>query len=298
MTPEEIRENINNLIWDHAVQLGVPGRSPVRSWSFSTDPEALTILVGLSKEARLHREWTGWLLTFGDVLYPARLKKMINELLHQDDVSFSPKGFGRIQTILASVNGETKRSLDPALRLLENFSNSSESISGKQAKVLNVNKQPIVSRVPRLFWRHIVGVNARAEVLSALNWNCSGNSHQLARDLHLTQHTIYRALQSLKLTGVLQLKKVQKEKVMVRGDKKLMPEEHREEYFVDWSRVIRAVLEIQSKTQSLETPVEQELEERYSHTVKKILSENLLDYDFDRRHGEIQMNKIMNRIKK
>lgn len=319
MKPDTLHERILDVTWDHAVHLGIPGHETGKDWTLSTDPEALTILAGIFEEARLRREWAGWLRKFGDKFHTNRLKKMLKGLLeYRDDVVVtevpdSPDNnlldepidtetveseLGPLKTLLLTVQEQTDHSFGPALKMLETVKPKSEIGKTDRAKIDNINKDKIVPHVPVLFWRHIVGVNARSELLWAVGTGWNGNNKRASSELFLPLTSVQRARKSLKPTDYVTVDQIDNSKVISKGPRYHHPDDEQQNiHFMNWFRWIRAVIKARPLIDAtIDRDLNDSLEKRFTDIVQSIFKRELFAPAFTHRHGKQASQYLFDRI--
>jgi predicted transcriptional regulator len=298
MKPENLQENLIDLHWDQAVELGVPGHSTQESWAVSTDPEALTVLVGIVSDARLEREWIGWLKKFGSYVYTNRLKKIIEDLYESMDHRSIDPHIQTVKSILLRVQEESNHTFQPVIDFLKGKEVDRDLLDkGQNPKITMIDETAIVENEPKLYWRHIAGVNARAELLSSVDEGWRGNSHRGSSELYLPQTSIQRAVQNLQPTGMIDVKKVDNSKVISKGARFTAPYEHSREYFIHWGNWIEAVIQIKNMIdKNLEKTFTENLENRFTDSIHSILDEDVLRPAFTHRHGEMPSKTLINRV--
>jgi len=319
MEAETLRERILDVTWDHAVHLGIPGHQTDSNWPLSTDPEVATILAGIFDEARLSREWTGWLRTFGDKLHTNRLKKMLNSLLELQNHGESTGGtdsldddlpderinpetiedvLAPLKFMLRTVQEQTNHSFGPALEMLETVNPEQDFSETNEARMDDVSGGNIVPNVPVLFWRHIAGVNARSALLWAVGSGWSGNNKRASEELFLPLNSVKRARRNLNPTGYITVDRIDNSKVISRGPRYHDSVENREDvYFMNWFRWIRAVLNVKPLIdKNIDRDLRESLEERFTETIRRSMEQELLAPAFTHRHGDQASHYLLNRI--
>lgn len=298
MKPRSLRENLIDLNWDHAVELGIPGHSTTESWTVSTDPEALTVLVGIVSDSRLEREWIGWLKKFGDRLYTNRLKKILDDLYESIDYQKIDPHSASVKTMLLTVQEQTDHSFQPIIDFLDTVEADKKNLEqSRSAKIDKVDRQNIVKNEPRLYCRHIAGLNARAELISSVDEGWSGNSHRGSSELYLPQTSIQRAVKNLKPTGMIDVDKVDNSKVISKGSRFTAPYEHSRKDFIHWGNWIKAIVKIKDLIdKNIDKDISDELEERFTDSVRSILDREVLKPAFTHRHGKPPTKDLVRRL--
>lgn len=295
MIPGTLRENIIDLHWDHAVELGVPGHRTHEPWSYSTDPEALTILVAILSDARLKREWTGWINMFGDWFYKSRLKRLLDDLHRSLDREYVEKYLPTVKSFLLTIEKETDHSFERIIEQLDPLDvNRENPTPGEQPKIARIKSKKIVRTQPRLFWRHIAGVNARAELLANVEEGWTGNSNRGSSELYLPQTSLQRAIHNLEPTGMIAVGASGNSKIVSRGPDYSVPYNYPAKTFMDWGNWIKAIIKTTDLIdKNIDKELSDSLEERFTQSIRSIFEDEIQKPDFVHRHGNDSSQKLI-----
>lgn len=298
MKAETIHQRLIDLNWDHARQLGVPGHSAKSSWSYSTDPEALTVLVGIVSDERLKREWIGWLKKFGNMVYTNRLKKILDNLYESVDHKKIEPNASELKSILVIAQKQSNHSFQPVIDFLDHVEIDEEKDDrSRNDKISQIEDRKIIENEPRLFWRHVAGVNARSELLSSVDAGWTGNGQRGSSELYLPRTSLQRAVRSLEPTGMISVDPVDNSKVISKGSNYTVPYEHSRSNFIHWGNWIEAMVKLKDLIdKNKDKNLTEDLKERFTDSTRSILEEEVLRPAYTHRHGKQPSKKLIDRI--
>lgn len=206
----EFRDAVIDFLWDQWVSIGVAGSSRGSNVPFVIDPEAL--LLATTRFAGADRRFMGevmdWLHENGDVLSIQRIKGLVGD-----------PGMANVSR-LVGVAGEMVRARKMGWKTLLSLEKG-DAVYGSASGSSRVREGRGVSLPPDteegcafLFrLRYLLGVNARAEVVTWLLTHEGGHPALIAREAGWFSKSIQAILRDMVKSGLVRVQSGRREKV-------------------------------------------------------------------------------------
>jgi DNA-binding transcriptional ArsR family regulator len=233
-----IREHVLDLVWSLWAEMGVSSWTR-RHAHWAVDPEPLILITSalVAADPRLRDESIDWCIQYGRYVSVTRLKNLL-----RDEPEAIRHAFG---TYAAVVNAHSALCWPSQAKAAEYHPTGRSSVSSFASPAL------IGLRLRALF-----GVSARADILRALiaQPQVSTSASDLVSDVNHTKRNIDKALDSLRIGGLLEVVPVRNEhRYRIQNARQLLEfVGDRPEIFPRWSAIFRCIWIILETTEAIQ----------------------------------------------